>query len=667
MTRDRLVRPGSKTAAKAAFVAFVAASLLSFTPVPAAAQDPKPELYFVPDVVGQFNALSLRPEPFGMWVWGHPEPSDNLDKHYQGIARSHGPGIPHMYLSWNGNDSLCIGCDDEPGQLFVIRMLSRDATGERLRSNRLYPGDPMYKTDLAGNDIGTLPDLRDSLVARIVFDGTGVWPHYRHPGAMQIVGDVLVVPLSVPGGSDEPMRVQFINITDPAVPLPLSSFVVTGGSSDFGVGSVALTPVRNPSGAGERYLMAIAGESGQELRLYRSLSTDVDDQNAASDLKAENLDWEEINRFTGAELGSFWPCCSSKSHQTLNFVRERSQTTPGGLDGALYLIGAYNPSAVRSPGGGEDYFTLYRVNVDVHGNPQSPLLTHVKRLHVTTKSLAGDTSHFAGSTGVYVSPSGELILYANEHDEQGPLGPDPISGQLRRAVRGGEWRHREMVRPGSPTLKPSVAPVGLFAVDEGGTVTLTGTGRPRSTRPWLQLFIDPGLGLSDENFNLELVYDYDDRDVEDYDNLPIMDSALNDEGSSLRWFAPQGCGVEVDEHSSDDTRFPGGFKLLPGLASPFAYPNLGLIQWDNGTGSPNDQISAVRFSCDNYYSAPIAVSWDLNGDGSYETNGTSASFSAASFDGHRRFRPTRDSTPPTRQRSEPARRRSRSPCGTSLP
>ena len=74
MTRDRLVRPGSKTAAKAAFVAFVAASLLSFTPVPAAAQDPKPELYFVPDVVGQFNALSLRPEPFGMWVGGHPEP-----------------------------------------------------------------------------------------------------------------------------------------------------------------------------------------------------------------------------------------------------------------------------------------------------------------------------------------------------------------------------------------------------------------------------------------------------------------------------------------------------------------------------------------------------------------------------------------------------------------
>ena len=106
MTRERLVRPGSKTAAKTALVAFVAASLL--TPVSAAAQTPKPDVYFVPDVVGQFSALSLRPEPFGMWVWGHPEPSDNIDKHYQGIARSQGPGLPHMYLSWNGNDSNCI-------------------------------------------------------------------------------------------------------------------------------------------------------------------------------------------------------------------------------------------------------------------------------------------------------------------------------------------------------------------------------------------------------------------------------------------------------------------------------------------------------------------------------------------------------------------------------
>ena len=55
------------------------------------------------------------------------------------------------------------------------------------------------------------------------------------------------------------------------------------------------------------------------------------------------------------------------------------------------------------------------------------------------------------------------------------------------------------------------------------------------------------------------------------------------------------------------------------------------IQWDNLTESLDDEISAVRFFCDDYYSAPIAVSWDLNDDEVYETNGPSASFSAFSL------------------------------------
>ena len=240
MTRERLVRPGSKTAAKAALVAFIAACLLTLTPVRAAAQTPKPDVYFVPNVVEQFRALSLRPEPFGMWVWGHPDPENNIDKHYQGIARTMGPGIPHMFLAWNGNDSNCVFCDDEPGQLFILRMGSRDVTGERLRSNRLHPDDPISAVDRYGNDVGTPPDLRDCLVGRIVFNGTGGWPNYMHPGAMQVVGDVLAVPLSKPGAGDVPMRIQFIDITEPAVPRPLSSLIVTGGKLELrrGIGRV---------------------------------------------------------------------------------------------------------------------------------------------------------------------------------------------------------------------------------------------------------------------------------------------------------------------------------------------------------------------------------------------------------------------------------------------
>ena len=50
------------------------------------------------------------------------------------------------------------------------------------------------------------------------------------------------------------------------MPSPLSSVVVTGGNANFGAGAVALTPIQNPVGAGQRYLMAIVGEGGQELR-----------------------------------------------------------------------------------------------------------------------------------------------------------------------------------------------------------------------------------------------------------------------------------------------------------------------------------------------------------------------------------------------------------------
>ena len=65
--------------ARLVLVAFVAASLL--TPVSVAAGCPTPDVYFVPDVVGQSNALSLRSEPFGDAGLGTSEPSDNIDKH----------------------------------------------------------------------------------------------------------------------------------------------------------------------------------------------------------------------------------------------------------------------------------------------------------------------------------------------------------------------------------------------------------------------------------------------------------------------------------------------------------------------------------------------------------------------------------------------------------
>lgn len=576
------------------------------------AQTSTPEIYFVQDAAAQFNQLALRPEPFGFRSPDDFSPTF-LSHHYQGVVRKHGPGTPYLFVSRNR---------DGAGYLLVVRMGSRDRTGERLRSNRLfrnspiggYPGIPF---------LSTLPDARDTTVALIRFDGTNGWPAYKHPGGMQLVGDILAVPLSQPLDGNPKLRVAFINVSNPEAPYITSQFDPDArGSVEFGVGQVALTPVRNPIGPGARYIMLLAGESNKNVRLYRSRATKED---GSTDLASPDLIWDEIGLWTGAELddpgADTWPCCESQSHQMFSFVRQTD------LDGPLFLIGAFNDDPAIEPGGGHDFLDMYRVHVNRYGTPGSRLLSHVERKHVTTNSIGGDTSHFAGSTGVYVSPSGELIVYATEHTNQGP-----VDENGRHTVRGGEWRHREMVRPDNPTLRPTVdAPV--FTVDEGQSRTLIGRGRPPLTRAWLQLFIDDGLGLSDDPFNTEVAIDYDDRNKDDFDDVVRLLWYFNDAASSWRWFAPQGCSMQVSQHTIGDDDFPGRYKTLAGEGSVVAATNLDNVESDNAPGSMNDMISAVGFTCGTYYTSPVTVSWDLDRNDIYETFGETAPYSAAELDG----------------------------------
>jgi hypothetical protein len=156
----------------------------------------QPEIYFVPDVVDQFNKLALRPDALGFAKDGQPDP--DLTRHFQGIVRRHGPGTPYLFLSRSGNDADCVFCNDAPGNIFIVRMTSRDTNGERLRSNRLIAGWPIAQVLPGGviNPWPTPPDPRDKTVVRIDFNGQNGWPNYGHPGGLQLVGDVLVVPLS---------------------------------------------------------------------------------------------------------------------------------------------------------------------------------------------------------------------------------------------------------------------------------------------------------------------------------------------------------------------------------------------------------------------------------------------------------------------------------------
>ena len=132
----------------------------------ARAQSAVPEIYFVPDVINQFNNLNQRPDALAFGLGNSPTPT--LTRHYQGIVRKGGAGTPYLFVSRSGNaPPECeiveqeLSCDSGPGNVIVVRMGSRDTSGERLRSNRLIKDWEIAEV-LPGNQTNFWPTPPDS-------------------------------------------------------------------------------------------------------------------------------------------------------------------------------------------------------------------------------------------------------------------------------------------------------------------------------------------------------------------------------------------------------------------------------------------------------------------------------------------------------------------------
>jgi hypothetical protein len=623
---------------------------VSFTQ-PALAQ----QVHFVPDVEAQFNALSFRPDPLGFDIGNSPDPT--TCKHYEGIARLQGAdGTPYFVLTRSGLEVVpCVLTEDEPGSLTIVRLGSREKTGERLRSNRLAKGSDL--ADTFSDPHCVAPDypecLQDVAVAHRRFNGTGGWPIYGHPESMQTLGNILVVgvdtPLDAGGNRDSsapPMRVLFMNAADPEHLEIINEFVPAEGfTREMNGGIVAITPQRNG-----RYLLMITGASRSDLPFdvynekmwfFESNSTTAD-PNGPTDLTATPLTWRQLDIWqsdSGCELvtqggatfcrpnlspdeeyaGQDWPVSKGREHQMFNFIRE------GDIDGTLYLAGARGGiDLVAGARIGDDIIDLYRVDVvgdqiklklvsskqkDSHPNAQSTLLT------------AGE-SNFAAATGFYVSPSGELLFYATAHENGGPAGITTV----------GEWRHHNMVRAGSTTLLPGVRifpPAGAasFEVFEGDSTTLSGLGQQPATKAWIQLY-------SDDNFGGRyVVVDFLDWNKDNFDNFKDLDGSLadlhfgfSDEASSARWFAPPGTRIRANDHDFGDGDFPGATRIFAGSVESGAAADL---------GSMGETITSVEFMDDvgAYYSGAPDLFWDAHLDGSFATVGNVATFRATELDG----------------------------------
>lgn len=563
---------------------------------------------FLPDVEGQFASLAVRPEALAFRIGGAPEPTQC--KHYQGLARSTGTGTPYLFLSWSGNapsPDLCGDSSDDPGALLVVRLGTRGTNGERMRSNRLLRG-----VDIAD----TIPAAVDANIRTILLNGAGGWPAYGHPGGMQMIGDVLVLALETRYDDTLPEnQIVFIDVSDPEDP-DIISGVDVGFGPDFSAGLVGLTSVLTETDECCRYVMIVTGKENKQVRLYRSTTTDL------------ALGWEFLTSRSESQiescLGADWHTGTGDAHQMLNFVRQGSQTGP------LYLIGGRNTTPFPS---GDDMIDLYRVNMDVYGNPEECLLTHLRSTHVTSHPVVGggDSANFGAASGTYISPSGELIVYSAEYENDGP------SDGERNIVRFGEWRHEDMVRSGSPTLRPTTRVDGPYTVDEGSSVNVTGSGGPATTKAWLQLFEDDNLGASVPplgNKDDWLVADYEDWNKDDFDDFREED--YSDDAGSWRWFAPVGCTMRANDDDFGDGNFPGQFtRTLHGTGMVEEAPDLDVVTNDDGELSMNDEVTSMQFfsDCDTYYGAAISLAWDLDDNGSFEAQGDTVSFSAFDLDG----------------------------------
>jgi hypothetical protein len=596
-----------------------------------------PKVYFPPDVVGQFNAVTDRADALGFGIGASEDPS--LCYHYQGIARASGPGTPYLFVSKSGNQPSGVPClqwcsdlnvpctmvGDGPGSLLVVKMASRADDGERLRSNRL---DRDTETE------DSAPDPADAVVTVISFDGQG-WPSAGHPGGMQMVGDVLVVPLENPyEGDPNDNRVLFIDVSSPEEPALISTLVVPI-NDDFSTGTLGVTPL--PDG---RFLMLVTGKDNTEVRFYESSASPlglhdpalawdlVDTWFPEDDPVPPALACERVppgvdpNHPQGVYGG--WPNAGllGGAYQSTSFVRQ------GGPDGPLFLIGARNTSQIF----GDDRFELFEVAHDgEHWRLTCAAERHVHSFPSSDGALAfhNNIANFAAGSGTYVSPTGELILYATEHDNDGPNG----------SVKMGEWRHIDMVRPDSPTYDPTADPGGPYTVLEGSAVPLAGQGEPPRTKAWIQLWTDPD--WEDDRY---LVIDYPDWSLDDFDNFKDLDDAdfnpfavgFSDQATSARWYAPVGCTLRLNDDDFGDGDFPGDrTRTLPGEGVVGTSDHLSDLDNDDGDDGLNDELTSAQFfaDCDAYYDpAAISFAWDVDGDGTYETP-AGASFSAAALDG----------------------------------
>ena len=531
---------------------------------------PKP-LATVPDVVGQFLSLQHHGDGLAFRLGEGSDPgnwtSGNPCKHYQSLTRVDISRTPYIFLVRSGNHTDgCKGQSDNPGELLVVEMGSREAAGERLRSNRLQPDQRMDDSLPPKNDIG---------IKSIIFSGKNNWPSAMHPAGIQAIDDVLVIIVdtycdvgwnkyhedheyfdygdaawdcidpwdTVTNGI---LLVDISNPMDPRLLREINTYVTDSllrGLPKADAIAVTKDPVTG------KYLFAT--KTGNDLWFYEPTTMDLADS---------SLQLVLIDKWSPDELPAI---DQSKwmGWQTLSFVRQS--------DGALYLIGGDNTDTWEPIRVGEDWARLFKVTHTGVGPQTEFSLSYIAEKPLFTEHP--QMGNFKAAGGVYVSPAGELIIYTGHHDSF----EENEDGEDVKYVAMGEFRHIDVTHNGL---------LEFVDVDHDGRFEDSCSG-------WVELYENVN-GWDDvyNNRMHSLMFDYRDRHLDDWRYLEDYNSwevnliyyGFNDETSAARWHLPEGQKAWLYEHIDYV-----GQRIE--LAEKGFIVNMEDIDW-------NDKISSVRFS-----------------------------------------------------------------------
>lgn len=456
----------------------------------------------VPDVVGQFSKLKHHGEALGFYIGVTSDPSQ--ERHYQGIVRKNGVGTPYLFLSHNGNP-LGAGTDF-PGDIAVVQMPSRGTDGERLRSNRFSPGSIVEDT---------WPPAFDKGVALVHFDGhsdgNNAYPKFAHLGGMQMIGDLLVVPLQNPlPGEGASSAVSILDVQNPELPVLIHTQALPPNKAH------AAAIVRLDD---ERYLLAILTHpDSTQIDLYLTEGPDL--RNTAFTF------WRSYNAADVSVPGAvngFWPS-GGNSYQMINFVRD--------TNGDIFLIGTRNDGFPAIFG--NDWMDLFEVQLDVVQHQFS--LVYRDQIHQYLNfDSTGRIGNCFAAAGVHVTPTGQLIIYCAEHENGGP----------NETVRMGEIRSREVHT--DLAMQPC-----------GG---------------WVELYEDNDGWSHNEGKGRSIMFDFADRNLESLNDFNQLEG-FGDKASSVIYFLKPGQRVTLYEHDHSNSNNSGRSLVLEGTGQVEYITNL---------------------------------------------------------------------------------------------